>query len=68
MPEFGIVRTVVTHRGFLFLTPDYGGKDVFCHFSEVEKAGLNKPEVGDRLSYEIKSTDRGPQAINLKPL
>jgi CspA family cold shock protein len=67
--EFGTV-TAVNARGFFFIRPDYsdGGKDIFCHMSEVERGGLRRPERGDKFEYEIKSTPRGPQATDLKPV
>jgi cold shock CspA family protein len=67
----GFVK-VVNERGFCFLTleqPHVSGKtDVFCHFSEFERAGLRHPNVGDRYSFEIRASDRGINATNLEAL
>jgi CspA family cold shock protein len=65
--ELGTVKTVVEGRGFFFIASDEGGKDIFCHVTETERAGLRQPQVGDRFEYEIKSTPRGPQATELRP-
>ena len=68
MPKIytGTVKAVVADRGVLFLSaPDGGRKDVFCHFSEIEKAGLREPERGEEYRFEIQMTEKGPQAINI---
>jgi cold shock protein len=62
----GTVKAVVADRGFFFLSaPDGSRKDIFCHFSEFEKAGLRVPERGESYQFEIQMTEKGPQAINL---
>jgi CspA family cold shock protein len=45
-------------KGFGFIQPDTGGKDVFVHISAVEKAGLSNLNEGAKVSYEI-INDRG---------
>jgi cold shock protein len=68
--EIGTIKTV-TDRGFCFIRPDVNdgrSKDIFAHMSEFEKAGLRKPEVGERFEYEIQMTPKGPQAINIAPV
>jgi CspA family cold shock protein len=55
-------------RGFGFIKPEGGGDDVFVHASEFEKAGLDAPKEGDRISYEVKADQRSGKsaAANLK--
>jgi CspA family cold shock protein len=48
-------------KGFGFIQPDSGGKDVFVHISAVEKAGLSNLNEGAKVSYEIVS-DRGKES------
>jgi CspA family cold shock protein len=48
-------------RGYGFITPDDGGKDVFVHISAVEQAGFSSLAEGAKVSYEI-ITDRGKQS------
>jgi len=48
-------------KGFGFIQPDTGGKDVFVHISAVEKAGLSNLNEGAKVSYEIVS-DRGKES------
>jgi CspA family cold shock protein len=53
-------------KGFGFIQPDGGGKDVFVHISAVEKAGLSGLNEGAKVSYDIVS-DRGKESAgNLK--
>jgi len=63
----GTVKFFNTQRGFGFIQPSDGGKDVFVHISAVEKAGMGSLVEGQKVSYEIVS-ERGKQAAgNLKP-
>ena len=54
----GTVKWFNPTKGFGFIQPDGGGKDVFVHISAVEKAGLSNLNEGAKVSYEIVS-DRG---------
>jgi CspA family cold shock protein len=62
----GTVKFFNTAKGFGFIRPESGDKDVFVHISAVEQAGLGTLKEGQRISYEV-VTDRGkPAAANLK--
>lgn len=64
----GAVRMFDAKRGFGFLRPEgAGGKDdVFVHVSELQKTGIATPPVqGQRFSFEIEQSDRGPRAVKL---
>ena len=64
----GTVKFFNAQRGFGFIQPDDGSKDVFVHISAVERAGMGSLVEGQKLSYEI-ATERGKQAAaNLKAL
>jgi cold shock protein len=68
MPE-GVVKWFNPSKGFGFITPDQGAKDVFVHISAVERAGLSTINEGQRLSYEVQPGERGKvAAVNLKLL
>ena len=55
----GTVSWFNGQKGFGFLKPDDGGKDVFLHISAVEKAGINEPREGDRLQYDLENDRKG---------
>jgi CspA family cold shock protein len=65
MPS-GTVKWFNATKGFGFITPDEGGKDVFVHITAVKAAGLNDLRDGQRVSFEL-TTERGKtSASNLK--
>jgi CspA family cold shock protein len=61
MMPVGTVKFFNTQKGFGFIQPDDGSKDVFVHISAVEKAGMRSLAEGQKISYEI-VTERGKQA------
>jgi len=64
----GTVKFFNTQKGYGFIQPDDGSKDVFVHITAVERAGLRSLNEGQKISYEI-VTERGKQAAgNLQPI
>ncbi|WGF89241.1 cold-shock protein [Marinivivus vitaminiproducens] len=62
----GTVKWFNATKGYGFIQPDDGGKDVFVHISAVERSGLGKLTEGQRISYEL-ATERGKtSAANLQ--
>ena len=62
----GTVKWFNATKGFGFIQPDSGGKDVFVHISAVERAGLQGLHEGQKISYDV-VTERGKDAAaNLK--
>ena len=59
----GTVKFFSNAKGFGFIQPDGGSKDVFVHISAVERAGMSTLNEGQRVSYEI-VTERGKQAAS----
>jgi CspA family cold shock protein len=57
----GIVKFFNTQKGYGFIQPDDGSKDVFVHITAVERAGMRTLVEGQKVSYEI-VTERGKQA------
>jgi CspA family cold shock protein len=67
MMPVGTVKFFNTQKGFGFIQPDDGSKDVFVHITAVEKAGMRSLNEGQKISFEI-VTERGKQAAgNLQP-
>jgi cold shock protein len=62
----GTVKWFNTTKGYGFIQPENGGKDVFIHITAVQAAGLHSLNEGQRVSYEV-TMDRGKEsATNLK--
>jgi len=57
----GTVKWFNTQKGFGFIQPDDGGKDVFVHISAVERAGMGSLAEGQKIKYEV-TMDRGKPA------
>ncbi|HCI48909.1 MAG: cold-shock protein [Alphaproteobacteria bacterium RIFCSPLOWO2_01_FULL_45_8] len=57
----GTVKWFNPTKGYGFISPENGGKDIFVHVSAVERAGLKGLNEGQKVSYEI-VTDRGKQS------
>ncbi|WDI30720.1 cold-shock protein [Hyphococcus flavus] len=59
----GTVKWFNTQKGYGFIQPDDGGKDVFVHATAVESAGMRQLDEGQKVSYEL-ATDRGKTAAS----
>ena len=64
----GTVKWFNSTKGYGFIEPENGGKDVFVHVSAVEKAGLNGLNEGQKVSYDEQNERGKTAAVNLKPL
>jgi CspA family cold shock protein len=62
----GTVKWFNGQKGFGFIQPDNGGKDVFVHISAVEKAGLSGLNEGQNISYEVVANRGKESAENLR--
>jgi CspA family cold shock protein len=65
-PGEGSVKWFNATKGFGFITPDSGGKDVFLHASVVRRAGLLEVQPGQRVRYTAVERDKGPEARTLE--
>lgn len=61
----GTVKFFNATKGYGFITPEDGSKDVFVHISAVEQAGLRSLREGQTVSFEIQPDARGPKAVNI---
>jgi CspA family cold shock protein len=55
----GVVKFFNTAKGFGFITPESGGKDVFVHATALEAAGIRSLNEGDRVSFVLEDDRRG---------
>ena len=63
----GTVKFFDGSKGFGFITPEGGGKDVFVHITEVERAGLQSLNDGQKIAYDVGVGKNGKEAAtNLK--
>ncbi|MFZ0694745.1 MAG: cold-shock protein [Alphaproteobacteria bacterium] len=61
----GTVKWFNTTKGYGFITPDDGGKDVFVHITAVEQAGMGSLVEGQRIGYQVIPDRRGTKAVDL---
>ncbi|HVZ69039.1 MAG TPA: cold-shock protein [Rhizomicrobium sp.] len=62
----GTVKFFNASKGFGFIAPEDGGKDVFVHVTAVEMAGMRSLAEGQKVSFDIQPDARGSKAANLK--
>jgi CspA family cold shock protein len=67
MRQTGTVKFFNTSKGFGFITPDNGQKDVFVHVSALERSGIPHLQDGQKVSFETEPDrqGKGPKAVNL---
>jgi CspA family cold shock protein len=62
----GTVKWFNETKGFGFIAPDGGGKDVFCHQSAIQAAGFRTLLEGQKVEFEVKQGPKGLQAENVR--
>jgi CspA family cold shock protein len=65
MPE-GTVKWFNGEKGFGFIAPDQGDKDVFVHYSAIAGSGFKSLDEGQRVAFEVSQGQKGPQADNVR--
>ena len=61
----GTVKWFNDAKGFGFITPDDGGKDLFVHFSAIQAGGYRSLDEGSEVEFEVKQGPKGLQAANV---
>jgi CspA family cold shock protein len=64
----GTVKWFNGDKGYGFITPDEGGKDLFVHFRNIEGTGFKQLEEGQRVEFETTQGQKGPQAEQVRVL
>jgi CspA family cold shock protein len=62
----GTVKFFNSSKGFGFIAPEGGGKDVFVHATAVEMAGMRSLAEGQRVSFDVQPDAKGSKAVNLQ--
>lgn len=66
--ETGTVARFMDDKGFGFITPDQGGKDIFVHHSAIGGSGFKSLAQGQRVEYDVVQDPKGPRAENVNPI
>jgi len=64
----GTVKWFNSEKGYGFITPDDGSKDLFVHFSAIEGEGYKSLNEGQKVEYEATQGQKGPQASKVRPV
>ncbi len=68
MSQQGTVKFFNADKGYGFIKPDDGGRDIFVHITALERVGLHSLNEGQRVSFEIEpdKKGKGPKAVDLR--
>ncbi len=61
----GTVKWFSDQKGYGFIVPDGGGKDIFVHHTGIEGAGFKSLKEGDKVQYEVSQSPKGEQAVKV---
>jgi CspA family cold shock protein len=64
--QTGTVKWFNESKGFGFIAPDDGGKDLFAHFREIEGSGFKTLVESQRVQFEVTQGPKGPQASKIR--
>ena len=63
----GTVKWFNDSKGYGFITPDGGGKDLFAHFSAIQDSGFKTLKEAQRVTFDVTTGPKGEQATNIRP-
>ena len=64
----GTVKFFSDDKGFGFITPDEGGKDLFVHHTAIQADGFRTLQENQRVSFDTEEDVKGPRAVNVQPI
>ncbi len=64
----GTVKWFNDQKGFGFITPEDGGKDLFVHHSSIQAEGFKSLAKNQKVEFDVEESDKGPRAANVRPL
>ena len=64
----GTVKWFNSEKGYGFISPDDGGKDLLAHFSEIAGSGFRSLDEGQKVEFEVTQGQKGPQAAGIRAL
>ena len=64
----GTVKFFNSEKGYGFITPDEGGKDIFVHYSNISGSGYRSLEDGQAVEFEVGPARKGDEALNVRPV
>ena len=64
----GTVKWYNSEKGFGFIAPDDGGKDLFVHHTSIQTRGFRTLDEGQQVEFEVEQGDKGLQAVNVTAL
>lgn len=64
----GTVKFFSNEKGYGFITPDEGGKDLFVHHTNIAGEGFKSLDDGAKVSFEAQEGKKGPEAVNVQTI
>jgi len=64
--QTGTMKWFDEGKGYGFIAPDGGGKDLFAHISEIKGVGTSRPAPNERVAFDVTQGPKGPQASNIR--
>jgi CspA family cold shock protein len=64
----GTVKWFNDAKGYGFITPDTGGKDLFAHFSAIQGSGFKSLKENQKVTFDVATGAKGEQAVNIRPV